>query len=123
VTVSLKGLFDSEEISWSVYPIETMIAEKLHALVSRRDFNSRSKDILDLSNFLPKADIQTLRSALQKTFQYRSTEVPKDLAGTLKEIDLTILEKGWANATASVANPPKFRESFEFILDDLRKRF
>jgi len=31
----------NDEISWSVYPIETICAEKLHALISSGDENSR----------------------------------------------------------------------------------
>lgn len=49
-----------EDISWSVYPIETICAEKLHALISHGDENSRSKDVHDLAIFLPKADPKTL---------------------------------------------------------------
>ena len=56
----------NEEISWSVYPIETICAEKLHALISHGDLNSRSKDIHDLAIFLPKADGKTLKEAIKK---------------------------------------------------------
>lgn len=43
-------------LSWLVYPVETIIAEKMHALVSHGDINSRSKDVYDLAFLLPKAD-------------------------------------------------------------------
>ena len=56
-------LLSGEELSWSVYPIETMIAEKLHALISLGAANSRSKDVYDLSIFLPKANSKILASA------------------------------------------------------------
>ena len=39
---------DSEPICWSVYPLEQIVAEKLHALVVREAGNSRAKDIYDL---------------------------------------------------------------------------
>jgi hypothetical protein len=37
----------NEGLSWSVYPFETIIAEKLHALIAHEDANSRSKDVHD----------------------------------------------------------------------------
>ena len=40
-----RGLISNETLSWSVYPIETIVAEKLHAVVAHADGNSRSKDI------------------------------------------------------------------------------
>jgi predicted nucleotidyltransferase component of viral defense system len=54
VSSKMMTLLSNEELSWSVYPIETIIAEKLHALVDRGELNSRSKDVFDLVAFLPK---------------------------------------------------------------------
>jgi hypothetical protein len=51
-------LLPQEHIRWSVYPVEMIIAEKLHALIAHGDINSRSKDIYDLANFLPKATLK-----------------------------------------------------------------
>ncbi|MBK7844185.1 MAG: nucleotidyl transferase AbiEii/AbiGii toxin family protein [Bdellovibrionales bacterium] len=47
-------LTGNDEISWAVYPIETICAEKLHALISHGDQNSRSKDVHDLAIFYPR---------------------------------------------------------------------
>ena len=58
------SVLSGEELNWSVYPIETIIAEKLHALVSHGDQNSRSKDVHDLAVFLPKADAKVLKEAV-----------------------------------------------------------
>ncbi len=55
-----EGLLEKNPIHWQVYPIETVIAEKIHALVDRGADNSRSKDIFDLHLFFPK-DGQALR--------------------------------------------------------------
>ena len=115
-------LLDTAELTWSVYPIETMVAEKLHALVSRREFNSRSKDILDLSLFLPQADSETLRKAIQKTFSYRETDVPDDLFAAVDSIDLNILRKGWERATASVPQAPSFDEAFKKMLNGIKEK-
>lgn len=99
-----------------------MIAEKLQALISRLDFNSRSKDVLDLCLFFPKADTPTLRKALVRTFQYRETELPENLLDVVKSIDSTVLEKGWMKATASVANAPSFQEAFQTMLRQIETK-
>jgi predicted nucleotidyltransferase component of viral defense system len=107
----------NEEISWSVYPIETICAEKLHALISHGDLNSRSKDIHDLAIFLPKTDSKTLKEAIQKSFVFRGTDVPPSFLKVLKELDTTRLEKGWANAVSSVKNASSFKTAFKILMD------
>jgi hypothetical protein len=84
-----------EEISWSIYPIETIIAEKLHALISHGNINSRSKDVHDLSVFLPKADAAILGEALRKCFRFRNTEMPSSFHEALNAINTTSLQRGW----------------------------
>ncbi len=74
-----------DEISWSVYPIETICAEKLHALISHGDENSRSKDVHDLAVFLPKTDGHILKEALKRSFEFRSTELPKSFYTEIKK--------------------------------------
>jgi hypothetical protein len=70
VKTKIPALLDDGEISWSVYPIETMIAEKLHALIAIGNANSRSKDIHDLALFLPQAETKILREALQSVLHF-----------------------------------------------------
>jgi predicted nucleotidyltransferase component of viral defense system len=115
VATKTPTLLSGEELSWSVYPVETMIAEKLHALVARGEANSRSKDIYDLHLFLPKADAKTLRTALKRCFAHRQTELPESISTLLSELNTKILERGWANAVASVPNAPKFAVAFEVL--------
>lgn len=114
VTPSL--ISQNEDISWSVYPIETIIAEKIHALITHGDVNSRSKDVYDLSLFLSKADASILREALTRCFEYRKTEFPKSFSGELRKLDTTRLEKGWMSVIASIPNAPKFKTAFESIV-------
>ncbi len=109
-------LSPQEGLSWSVYPIETIIAEKLHALIAHGDLNSRAKDVYDLAVFLPKADADVLGQALQCCFNHRSTELPKNLSATLSAIDTKSLERGWISATASVPDNPQFKTSFKMIV-------
>jgi hypothetical protein len=59
-----------------IYPIETHIAEKLHAYTKPRDFpNSRDKDLADLAliSTLAIPSATTLRDALEQTFGFRDT--------------------------------------------------
>ncbi len=106
----------SEEISWSVYPVETIIAEKLHALIAHGNINSRSKDVHDLSVFLPKADPGVLGEALKKCFVFRETELPSSLSKSIKSINTTSLARGWLSATATVPNVQEFNEAFDFVV-------
>ena len=57
------------------YSIETVIAEKMHAIVDLADQNSRMKDYYDLYNLLSKEkyDNNTLQEAIKRTFENRHT--------------------------------------------------
>ncbi len=108
-----------EAISWSVYPIETICAEKLHALISHGNINSRSKDVHDLSVFLLKADAVVLSKALQKCFAFRETEMPESFSKTIKAINTTSLQRGWLSATATVPNEREFKEAFDSVVKQI----
>jgi hypothetical protein len=59
-----------------LYPIETHIAEKLHAYtLPRARPNSRVKDLPDIALLatVQKIDAERLRAALEKTFTFRKT--------------------------------------------------
>jgi hypothetical protein len=66
-----------------VYPLETHIAEKLHAYtLPRRRPNSRIKDLPDLGLLasVRSIDVMRLRGALEQTFTFRAThEIPSGL--------------------------------------------
>lgn len=111
---------NSEELSWSVYPIETICAEKLHALISHGDDNSRSKDVHDLALFLPKADPKTLKQAIKNCFEFRETEIPKSFYKGVRQLNTSRLEKGWDSAVSSIPNVGKFSESFGSMQESLK---
>jgi hypothetical protein len=111
----------TDHISWSVYPIETIIAEKLHALLSHGDANSRSKDVHDLSVFLPKADAKTLGIALERCFEFRETKLPDRMSSEIKRINTRRLEQGWANSVSTVANAPEFEIAFDAIIKNVAR--
>lgn len=90
--VEVNTLIGQESMSWSVYPIETICAEKLHALISHGDQNSRSKDVHDLAVFLPKADPKTLKKAIKNCFEFRETEVPNSFFDEVKKLNTSRLQ-------------------------------
>ena len=121
VRAKIQTLLGKEEIGWSVYPIETIIAEKLHALISIGNVNSRSKDVHDLAIFLPKADPGILLEALAKCFSFRKTNLPESLSEAVQSINTTMLKRGWANAIASVPDASKFDVAFDAVVAELRR--
>lgn len=60
------------------YSIESVIAEKFHAMIALSEINSRMKDFYDLSRLLQpgRYDPETLKSAVKETFQTRQTKYP-----------------------------------------------
>ena len=109
-------LAGNDEISWAVYPIETICAEKLHALISHGDQNSRSKDVHDLAIFLPRVDGPTLKEALKRCFEFRSTDLPQSFHAEIKNLNTDWLERGWASATDSIKNPMSFETAFKKVV-------
>ena len=119
--VEVKTFTGNETLSWSVYPVETICAEKLHALLSHGDDNSRSKDVHDLAVFLPKADPQTLKKAIKNCFEFRETEVPDSLIRAIRGLKTGRLEKGWDSAMASITEPMSFEQAFKKMLQVIEK--
>ena len=62
------------------YPREAMVAEKLHAMVSRGEINSRVKDLWDIACLARRFafDGETLRGAVAETFRRRGTSFTSD---------------------------------------------
>ncbi len=61
-----------------VYPVETVIAEKLEAMVTLGIANSRMKDFYDLVIISERitVDGKTLVQAIRNTFERRGTKIP-----------------------------------------------
>jgi len=119
--IEVNSLIGNETISWSVYPIETICAEKLHALISHGDHNSRSKDVHDLAIFLPKVNLSTLKKAIQSCLDFRETKVPKSFLDVVKKLNTSRLQKGWASAVASISTSKSFDEGFQDLVNELKK--
>lgn len=76
------GILDFPPVTLVTYPVETVIAEKLEAIVSLGLANSRMKDFYDLYWLLShrSLDADLLRNAIQTTFKQRRTALPKTQA-------------------------------------------
>jgi hypothetical protein len=116
VSSKIQSILEDQELSWSIYPVETIIAEKIHALVDRGPLNSRSKDVFDLVAFLPKATPFALRDSLKKCFSYREAILPARLSDVVKNLDTKTLERGWISAVASIPSAPKFSDTFARLI-------
>lgn len=114
-------IIPESSLIWMVYPLETIIAEKIHALIAHGDLNSRAKDFYDLAFLLPKANAEILGQSLKRCFEYRKTKFPDSFSTVLKSMNTKSLERGWISATASVSDKPKFQDAFETIVILLKK--
>ena len=63
------------------YPVYTVIAEKVHAIVEHGAKNSRMKDYLDLTVIFDREtlDMQLLLRAITATFKSRDTKIPNTM--------------------------------------------
>jgi hypothetical protein len=73
-----RELLDFPAAHLLVYPSETVVAEKLEALVSLGQRNSRMKDFYDLHWLATHSDLNpvTVRMAVENTFARRGTPLP-----------------------------------------------
>jgi len=75
------------EVKILAYSLETVIAEKMHAVVDLADQSSRMKDYYDLYNILSKEQYDTavLQEAIIRTFENRHTPYNADAVFFRKE--------------------------------------
>lgn len=105
------------------YPPETVIAEKLEAMVRFGELTSRVKDHYDLwaiSRTFP-FDMDVLSTAVAKTFKRRATEVPLSTPAPLAPSFAANRAKqalwvAFINRTAPALAPPTFAE----VVDEIR---
>lgn len=89
-------------VSWKIYPLESIYAEKLETLVSRGSANSRAKDLFDLVVLYDEVKTRTrLGAAINKTFANRKTQLPASFSAFFRTLDLTILERSWGSVELS----------------------
>ncbi len=80
-----------------VYPLETVIAEKLEAIVKLAIFNTRLKDYFDLwvLSHAEVVDKNSLPRAIAATFARRNTPLPQDLPVGLTQVYAHEKQQHW----------------------------
>jgi predicted nucleotidyltransferase component of viral defense system len=108
-------------VSWKVYPIEYIFAEKLETLYDRGSASSRAKDIYDLVYLIPLCkDEEKLIEAIRQTFRNRSTELPPSLVKRAQEFDRVMLIAAWPGVQV-MDEKVEFDETWEALLKHLTK--
>jgi predicted nucleotidyltransferase component of viral defense system len=103
----------------AVYPLETVVAEKLEAIVKLAGFNSRVKDYFDLWVLMrfENLDRKLLPAAIRATFERRKTSLPVTLpAGLAPKFAIEKQVMWQAFLTRSGLSAPMLAE----VLDELR---
>jgi Nucleotidyl transferase AbiEii toxin, Type IV TA system len=85
--VSLRPVLDFTSMPVPAYTRESLIAEKLHAMVKLGSINSRMNDFFDLWFLSITFDFngETLRAAIAATFETRGTAIPLEAAAFTAE--------------------------------------
>lgn len=85
--IDLPVLLDMPSPHLRAYPLETVIAEKFHAMVVLGRANSRMKDYYDVWMLLSSFTVepQRLRQAIAATFARRNTEIPASVPDGLSD--------------------------------------
>lgn len=110
-----------EPISWSVYPHEYIVADKLHAIVSREGESTRAKDVYDLAVLLPKIESNNkLKKAIKYIFGLLDTALPTSLYEELASYNTDIFRTIWSNKVHSEDNM-SFEEAWNLVLVELKK--
>lgn len=80
------SMLDLPQPVLAVYPLETVIAEKLEAMVKLAGFNTRLKDYFDLWLLMQyeRIDRERVPEAIRATFKRRGSDIPQELPTGLK---------------------------------------
>jgi len=105
----------------AVYPLETVIAEKLEAMVKLAGFNSRMKDYFDLWVLMHYENIDRvlLPAAMRATFARRQTALPTSLPAGMAPAFAAKQEKMWQAflSRSGLTAPPLAK-----VLNELREQ-
>lgn len=113
-------LLDMPAPTLKVYPLETVVAEKLEAMVKLAGFNSRLKDYFDLWVLMryEKLDRDLLPVAVRATFERRNTALPRELPVGLTDAFAVEKRKSWdAFVSRSTLDAPAFEEVVSVLRD------
>lgn len=107
------------------YSLETVIAEKMHAIIDLADQSSRMKDYYDLHRILKeeKYDSEVLQEAIIRTFENRHTPYDENTMFFRKDFGINQqMEVRWKAFMRKItkATDLSFSEVVEFIQETLR---
>ena len=121
--IKLPVLLDMPSPHLRAYPIETVIAEKFHAMVVLGRANSRMKDYYDVWMLTSALEIdpERLRRAIVATFARRSTVIPAEVPDGLSEAFVADAAKQlqWDAFARNLSGPIP---GFGRIVSELRQR-
>ena len=105
----------------AVYPLETVVAEKMETIVKLTSFNSRMKDYFDIWVLMryENLDRSVLPEAIRATFARRNTALPLTLPVGLSSSFASEKQAMWqAFLTRSALSAPSLAE----VLDEVREQ-
>jgi predicted nucleotidyltransferase component of viral defense system len=106
----------SPPVSWRIYPLEFIFAEKLETFVSRGSENSRAKDIYDLVRIFPSCtDYPALADAVTRVFSHRGTERPKSFEKFSALIDPAMISRAWPSVLITSGEKRDFHEEWKAL--------
>lgn len=119
--IEYPAVLDSDVIQLLAYPVESAIAEKLQAMVTLGDANSRMKDFYDVWVCSKHLDFKagTLLQAIEATFKNRETPVP---AGEFEALTTAFAERHrvqW-NAFVKKIGEGELTDQFDKVVEDLK---
>lgn len=118
--VDFPALLDFPAPRIRAYPVETVVAEKFHALVALGERNTRMKDFFDLHYLSATFDFEGGRflRAIERTFERRNTPLPSTLPVALTE-SFALANEGMWSAFLRRSEQEK-RIQFVTVIETLR---
>jgi hypothetical protein len=108
-------------LSWRVYPLEFIFAEKLQTLLARGSANSRAKDIYDLVEIFPRCKSSAdIARAVRVVCEKRKTRLPENLVETVGRIDRGVLTAAWGSVDVA-GKAPTFKDCWDQLMRLLPK--
>jgi predicted nucleotidyltransferase component of viral defense system len=121
--VNLPVLLDMPSLHLRAYPPETVIAEKVHAMVALGRANSRMKDYYDVWMLTSTFDLdpERMRQALAATFVRRNTGIPNQVPDGLSDAfaDDPAKRRQWNAFVRDLTGPV---QQLDQVVADLRDR-
>lgn len=118
---ALPVLLEFPEPTLRVYPAETVVAEKLEAVVRLAAFNSRMKDFFDLWVLFTKGSLDRalLPVAVRATFERRRTKLPAEIPAGLGDAFARERSPMWnAFVTRHNITAPPFEEVVALLREE-----